>query len=130
MATVVHLDTHFIVWLWLGDQRRLRPAKKLLETGDLQYSPIVELELQYLHEIGRLKPDAADVLLGLTERMAIARSRVEFGDVAKRASQLSWTRDPFDRLIVASADIVGAPLLTSDETILRHYRRATDGGRA
>lgn len=36
----------------------------------------------------------------------------------------SWTRDPFDRLIVANAKAAGAPLITKDERIRKHYRRA------
>jgi PIN domain nuclease of toxin-antitoxin system len=35
-----------------------------------------------------------------------------------------WTRDPFDRIIVAHADVVSAPLLTKDQAIRRNYRRA------
>ena len=35
-----------------------------------------------------------------------------------RASSISWTRDPFDRLIAAHASLEAAILLTADETIL------------
>jgi PIN domain nuclease of toxin-antitoxin system len=38
--------------------------------------------------------------------------------------QEKWTCDPFDRLIVANAKAAGAPLVTKDEGIRRHYRRA------
>jgi PIN domain nuclease of toxin-antitoxin system len=39
-------------------------------------------------------------------------------------STFAWTRDPFDRLIVANAMADGAPLITADETILANFRDA------
>ena len=41
-----------------------------------------------------------------------------------QALREKWTRDPFDRLIVANAKAAGAPLITKDERIRKHYRRA------
>jgi PIN domain nuclease of toxin-antitoxin system len=41
-----------------------------------------------------------------------------------QALPLSWTRDPFDRLIVAQAAVRDAPLLTKDRAIRRRYRAA------
>ncbi len=35
-----------------------------------------------------------------------------------------WTRDPFDRLIVANAKAANASLVTKDERILKNYSRA------
>jgi PIN domain nuclease of toxin-antitoxin system len=35
-----------------------------------------------------------------------------------------WVRDPFDRLIVANAKAAGAPLVTRDERIHKHYSSA------
>jgi PIN domain nuclease of toxin-antitoxin system len=37
--------------------------------------------------------------------------------VVTQAMPLSWTRDPFDRLIVATAILHRAPLVTRDERI-------------
>jgi len=36
----------------------------------------------------------------------------------------TWTRDPFDRLIVSQARLADVPLLTRDRTIHTHYPRA------
>lgn len=41
-------------------------------------------------------------------------------DLADAAVNLSWTRDPFDRLIAAHAIVANAPLITADETIREH----------
>ncbi len=124
MASVIHVDTHVVAWLWTADSLRLRPLRRAIETHDLEYSPMVELELEYLHELGRLKPVASTVLGGLSETIGLRRCTVDFGDVVARARALKWTRDPFDRLIVASALVAEAPLLTRDEAILVHFKGA------
>jgi PIN domain nuclease of toxin-antitoxin system len=40
------------------------------------------------------------------------------------AAGLTWTRDPFDRLIAAHAIVADAPLLTADRTILDNLPQA------
>jgi PIN domain nuclease of toxin-antitoxin system len=40
------------------------------------------------------------------------------------AAGLSWTRDPFDRLIAAHAILADATLLTADRTILANLPQA------
>ena len=47
-----------------------------------------------------------------------------FRTVVDHALAEHWTRDPFDRMIVANAKAVGALLVTKDERILEHYSRA------
>lgn len=41
-----------------------------------------------------------------------------FQTIVAAAAKLTWTRDPFDRLICATARAAGAPLLTRDATII------------
>jgi PIN domain nuclease of toxin-antitoxin system len=36
----------------------------------------------------------------------------------------SWTRDPFDRIIVSQAALRNAPLVTRDQVIRDHYSQA------
>ena len=53
MATVIHLDTHVVVWLYAGDLRRFSPgARRRLGGEELRISPMVAIEIQYLHEVG------------------------------------------------------------------------------
>jgi PIN domain nuclease of toxin-antitoxin system len=44
--------------------------------------------------------------------------------VIQAATGLSWTRDPFDRLISAHAIVTNSPLITADETIREHLALA------
>ena len=45
-------------------------------------------------------------------------------EVIGAALSADWTRDPFDRLIVAHADLRRAALVTGDASILARYGRA------
>jgi PIN domain nuclease of toxin-antitoxin system len=52
-------------------------------------------------------------------------SDISLEQLTKAAVDLTWTRDPFDRLIAAHAIVAGARLLTADEQILEHLPLAT-----
>ncbi len=81
-------------------------------------SPMVLLELQYLHEIGRTTV-AADVVVGdLHRRIGLRISQHPFAEVVAAALPAAWTRDPFDRLIAAQAEVERAVLLTADTRML------------
>lgn len=54
----------------------------------------------------------------LRVKIGLGMDAASFEDVVVEAAKLSWTRDPFDRLICATARVATAPLLTKDVTIL------------
>lgn len=125
MAAVTHLDTHVVVWLYAGDLRRFSPAvRRRLDREELRISPMAALELQYLHEVGRISENASIVLADLARTLGLGQAEGDFSSVAATALGLGWTRDPFDRLIVAHAALHGVTLLTKDRTIRRNYRHA------
>ena len=102
---MIYLDTHVVLWLREGLVDRLsKTARTLLDENDLLISPMVRLELQYLFEI--------------------TRCAVGAHVVAAKATEITWTRDPCDRLIVANALCRGVRLLTKDATIRRHTKIA------
>jgi PIN domain nuclease of toxin-antitoxin system len=125
---VIHLDTHVVVWLYAGDLTRFpSAARRRLEREELRVSPIVALELDYLHEVGRTAEDASAVLGELARTVGLAQDEGNLAAVVAAARVLTWTRDPFDRLIVGHAAAAGAALLTKDRTIRRRYRHALWG---
>jgi PIN domain nuclease of toxin-antitoxin system len=125
VATVIHLDTHVVAWLYAGDLRRFSPAaRRRLGGEELRISPMVVLEMQYLHEVGRISEDTGVVLSDLSRKLGLAQAEGDFSSVAAAAVDLGWTRDPFDRLIVAHAALHGATLMTKDRLIRRNYHRA------
>ncbi len=118
MEGVIRLDTHVIVWLYTGEIARLtQPVIDAIEANVPVVSPIVQLELTYLHEIGRLTVGGAEIIGDLHERIGLQTSAATMLAVVRSAGALRWTRDPFDRIIVADAEVASATLLTKDATI-------------
>jgi PIN domain nuclease of toxin-antitoxin system len=125
MAAMTHLDTHVVVWLYAGEIGRFpETARKVLDRDLLLISPAVALEVQYLHEIGRITKTARVVIEDLRDRMGLSYAEADFAAVVSKALTLSWTRDPFDRLIVAHALADDARLLTADKVMRKHVRHA------
>jgi PIN domain nuclease of toxin-antitoxin system len=124
-ALIAYLDTHAAVWLAEGTLRRhSRRALSLVAKSDLLLSPMVLLELEYLYELKRSALPARDVLLKLEHEAGARLCELSFPQIAGVAIGERWTRDPFDRVIVAHAKANGwAALVSADETIARHYAR-------
>jgi PIN domain nuclease of toxin-antitoxin system len=122
---LIHVDTHVAAWLYAGLLEPFGPRSRALLAGeDIVVSPMVELELQYLYEIGKIGEEGRTVVEGLSAKVGLRVCDLPFPQVVSRALAQSWTRDPFDRLIVAQADLADAVLLTKDRTIRQHYPRA------
>ena len=118
---MIRLDTHVVAWLFAGELERLsKHALAAVENEDLGISPIVELELTFLHEIGRLTVGGTHIINDLRERIGLTSSDRTMSSVVAAAADLGWTRDPFDRLIVGDALAAGSELVTKDGTIRRH----------
>ncbi|WP_420643130.1 type II toxin-antitoxin system VapC family toxin [Candidatus Leptofilum sp.] len=122
---MIYLDTHVVVWLYAGQLNRFSgEVQSLLNENDLLVSPIVQLELQYLHEIERITVSANAVLADLAARIGLQVCGKRFQAVVQAATAVSWTRDPFDRLIVANASLNDNLLVTKDQTMLANYPHA------
>jgi PIN domain nuclease of toxin-antitoxin system len=118
---VIRLDTHVVVWLFTGETEEFSSAAvEAIEQHPLVVSPMVQLELSYLHEIGRLTIGGADIIADLERRVGLCRSDLPLDALVDTAAALTWTRDPFDRLIVADALVAGAALVTKDRIIHDH----------
>jgi len=125
MAAMIYLDTHVVVWLYAGLTIRLRPAARdLLNTSDLAISPMVFLELQYLYETGRTTEPGGTVVQDLSQRIGLHVHEEPFQHIIALAVQQTWTRDPFDRIIVGQAALHQTTLVTKDRAIRKHYPHA------
>ena len=119
---MTYLDTHVAVWLLKGARDLPQRAQCRIETDDeILISPMVLLDIQNLYEIGRLKAAPEEIFDILSATIGLRVCSHPFGLVVDQALREKWTRDPFDRIIVAHARCRGAVLLTKDEEILRHY---------
>lgn len=118
---MILLDTHALIWLHRGHRR----TRSLEGHAGLYLSPASVLELQFLLEAGRIRLKS-----GATVRELVDDDRWlvdEAPSVAwfERARDFAWTRDPFDRLIVAHAALRGWRLATADEPILEQLSESS-----
>ncbi len=119
---MTYVDTHVAVWLYAG-RRDLMSASALEVLSDepALVSPAVVLELQFLHEIGRITVPGEDVATALNAQFDIRLCPLPFPVITRAALTQSWTRDPFDRLIVGHALAGEQNLLTKDNIIHEHF---------
>jgi len=117
---VILLDTNALIWLEQGHAR----SRVLQELERQPYvSPATLLELEFLIEVGRIRLRG-----GTLERLANDdRWLVDDPPAAawfNQAIDLSWTRDPFDRLLVAHARLRGWRFATADAALLKRLKPA------
>lgn len=123
------IDTHILVWLQQGKTSSANLSKKAIRAinqADLiLVSPMVIFEVQLLIEIGRLKKqDPWKLVSHLSSRLPIEIAKESFSNIIHRALDIAYTRDPFDRLIIAHASLKNCPLVTHDESIQKIYEKS------
>lgn len=122
---IISLDTHVLVWLYAGSLHLLsNTAKNMIEEHDLITHPINILELEYLYEIKRVTVSALDIYHDLQTKINLKLDEIPFNHSLIEALNIKWTRDPFDRIMVASSLIHDTPLITKDNLIQQHYANA------
>ena len=114
------LDTQ--VWLWMvATPERLAPSARALVTAadnELLFSAASAWEIAIKHALGKLTtPEPPDVFvprlmaqLGITPLPVLHRHALHVATLPPRH------RDPFDRLLVAQAQIEDLPVLTADRS--------------
>ena len=115
--TVVLLDTHAWAWSLNDDVRLTETARHALATADLVYiSPISLFEIGQKVRIGKW-PEMAVHLAQLPSLIAAqgAKTAAASPEVCLLAATLPWLhRDPFDRLLAATALHFGLHLISAD----------------
>lgn len=118
------LDTHILLW-WLEDGGRLSPEqgrvlREASPADPLLLSAISLWEVAVLHELGRIRLSRPlEEWLRMASAPPLVRVCPVDAAVAAETARLpqGFHRDPADRLIVATARLQGATLLTSDGRI-------------
>jgi PIN domain nuclease of toxin-antitoxin system len=106
-------------------ERLPQRARALIDERDPCASPLAILELAYLKEVGRARDPVPAMLAALRRDIGLEVVDVSLAELAQAATDLTWTRDPFDRLLSAHAIVAGVPLLTADRTIRENLPLAT-----
>jgi PIN domain nuclease of toxin-antitoxin system len=112
-AQMILLDTNALIWL-ASDHRRAAPLVRARQR--LYVSPACLLELQMLVETGRVRLEGGLDALAADPRWAV--DTPDSGAWFQDAWSYAWTRDPFDRLIVAHAHLRGWKLASGDQPLL------------
>jgi PIN domain nuclease of toxin-antitoxin system len=118
----VLLDTQCWLWMLAAPARLSEPARRLVESADtdLLLSAASAWEIAIKHALGKLTlPAEPDVLVpALMVQTRVTALPIDH-DHALRAGRLPrHHRDPFDRMLIAQAQLEAVPILTSDP----HFR--------
>jgi PIN domain nuclease of toxin-antitoxin system len=111
---VILLDTNALIWIAVGHAR----SRPLLKRRDRLYvSPASLLELQIVQESGKVRlQDATAAWVVEDDRWLVDEPPAVPWFL--EAAEVGWTRDPFDRLLVAHARLRHWRLATADARLL------------
>jgi PIN domain nuclease of toxin-antitoxin system len=112
---VILLDTNAVIWLDIAHPRS-RPLMRLKTA--LYVSPATLLELEFLTEANRIRLRSGDALTLASDDRWLVDDPPAAAWFAE-AIELNWTRDPFDRLIAAHAQLRGWRVATGDTRLLK-----------
>ena len=115
------LDTHFLIWLVL-ESKRLANFPWLDRYRPWGVSPVSFLEIQFLAEVGRLSVSNPEFTGTVKNDRRFIVDDISLETLVGRALRLDWTRDPFDRLLVAHSLARRVALCTTDRTIRSRHR--------
>ena len=120
----VLLDTHVWLWMW-GDPEALRnKTRAMLEdpSTELCVSAVSVWEIAVKEAAGRLRlPVPAEAWLAdPLHRDDVAELPITFAHAIRAGTLPPHHRDPFDRMLVAQAQIEGIALVTADPA-MRDY---------
>jgi len=116
----VLLDTHTLIW-WMVDPARLsKEATATLTNSDSRVlvSAVVAWELAIKINAGKIQPSS--LLLGLDgvfAKQTFAELPISLEHAVKAGLLPLHHRDPFDRLLVSQALVLGLPIVSSDRTL-------------
>ena len=119
------LDTHVVLWLLAGEDRRFGPAALVALRDQLAtVSAATVWEIAIKRRLGKLRAPT-----GLVETVAAAGLQL-LSVTALHAEQVAELpdlhRDPFDRLLVSQARLEGLTLVTADAIVRRYDVSAID----
>ena len=112
------LDTHAVIWFFLGDERLTPRARAAITDGaNTKFlSAVSAMEITTKFRIGKL-PEAK----GLADRLQIMAREQNFLDLAITVPHAHLAgslpiphKDPFDRLLIAQAQIERAALVSNE----------------
>ena len=119
----VLLDTHIVIWSMVEPDRLSRRARVAIENpkNRVLISAAVAWELAIKVKAGKFSPASiVDRLSRMVEQAAFSELPISIEHAICAGSLALHHRDPFDRLLVAQALLLGIPVVSAD-TIIDKY---------
>ncbi len=121
------LDTHVLLWWLFNDGRLSYNARDIIMNSNnvLFLSTASAWEISTKHRIGKL-PEAGSIVEDLP--VLLQRARVKPMEITLEDALLAGAfkhehRDPFDRMIIAQAQLRELPILTKDPAFVGLARK-------
>lgn len=114
------LDTHTFLW-WMTDDPRLTQEARYQIANHKSFvaiSAAVVWEISIKSARGKL--EAVEDLEEQVEKQGFAPLPIHIGHAIRAGALPALHRDPFDRMLVAQAQIEGMTIVTRDENIARY----------
>lgn len=117
------VDTHLLLWAAGEPQRLSRKARRLLDDPDSQlwFSAVSLWEVAIKHGLGRedFRVDPRRLRRGLIDN-GWRELTISSEHAVATLDLPPLHKDPFDRMLVAQAQVEGLALVTSDDLVARY----------
>ncbi|MGC4027259.1 MAG: type II toxin-antitoxin system VapC family toxin [Steroidobacteraceae bacterium] len=114
------LDTHVFIWSVTGASRLKPAARKRIETAREVYVSSASIwEIAIKSRLGKIEGDL-DMLVGAIGASGFLELPVTAQHAAATSRLALHHADPFDRLLLAQAQVEPLRLLTTDRALIRY----------
>jgi PIN domain nuclease of toxin-antitoxin system len=112
------LDTHVLIW-WDEGRKLTGAARRAIEAADTVYvSAVSAWEVAIKTGLGRLNPTRT--VEQAVEESGFLELPITFRHAERVAGLPAHHRDPFDRLLIAQAEVEGLTVVTRDPVFGRY----------
>ena len=114
----VLIDTHVWLWMWSEPEKLRNETRTIVEDPEteLHVSAVSAWEISVKAHAGRLRlpTDAGDWLADARHLADVTQLPITFAHASRAGNLPDHHRDPFDRMLVAQAQIESLALVTAD----------------
>lgn len=114
------LDTHALLWWMTNDRRLSRRARETITNEEILVSVVSAWEIEIKRGLARIEADTHAILEEVTGTVGFAWLEIGPAHVVALADLPPLHRDPFDRMLVAQAQLEHVSLISRDREVRRY----------